>query len=370
MAGKKSKKNNSKYLIVLAFAAIAYFLFTRLEKGVIPTESSHAKKDQHAQSAPYDGPLTASVFIPYWKVSQAPTLAVPAPAQATSVRPLYFGVSVLDSGAINTQDSGYAAHALFLKKYGSTNAGLVVRFLDQEQNGVLLQNATMQSRVIRNTVSFAKKNGYGELVIDLEVNALPLASTKSAIDTFLSAYLKSIKESGLRASILVYGDVYYRARPYDPNSLLTQADTVYFMLYDLHKSRGEPGPNFPLDGGHSDYSVKKLVSDLGPQDYSKIVPVFGMYGYDWKIDSQRRSLKAATAYTYTYIQDTFGEFCSYPNCSTKEDAKSTESLVTYNEGDGYEHEIWFETPQSIEKKLEFLKKQGVRSYSIWAGGYY
>ncbi len=357
-------------MVLLAFAAIIYFLFHRFENGRNPSQNPEVKKDQSFQSAPYDGPIAASVFIPYWKVSQSPALSVPSPLNANVVRPLYFGISVLDSGVINTQDSGYAAHSGFVKKYGTKNAGLVVRFLDQEQNGVLLQNKTVQSSVIRNTVTFAQKNGYAELVIDLEISALPLASTKDAISSFLNEYVVAIQKSGMKASVLVYGDVYYRARPYDPNTLLTQADSIYFMLYDLHKSRGEPGPNFPLDAGRNEYSLKRLVKDLGAQNYSKIVPVFGMYGYDWKIDSQRRSLKAATAYTYSYIQDTFGEVCSYPDCSLKEDAKSTESLVTYNEGDGYDHEIWFETPASIEKKLEFLKKQGVRSFSIWAGGYY
>lgn len=370
MARKKKEHRQARMLFTGVCIVVAIVLVVRSSspKSITPDTSTQSAPAE--QSSPYTGTVSAAVFVPYWKISEGSPLTVPQGQVPSEIRPLFFGISVTDQGDIDTSESGFSAHAGFERKYGTRDAGLVIRLLNQEQNSMFLQTKMIQSSVIDSTIRFAKDHGYSELIIDLEITALPLESTKDAVTAFLRDYLKAIQAAHLRSGVLLYGDVYFRARPFDTERLFHDADTVYLMLYDLHKSRGEPGPNFPLEAAQNDYSLMRLTSDIGSQDYSKIVPVFGMYGYDWKIDTKRRSLKPATAYTYAHIQDSFIHSCPVMDCSLRIDAQSRESVVTYTEADGYKHEVWFETPLSIEQKIEYLKKLGVRSYAIWAGGYY
>jgi len=60
------------------------------------------------------------------------------------------------------------------------------------------------------------------------------------------------------------------------------------MAYDFHKARSTPGPNFPL-------VVKTFMGMIWirwQNDFLQAVPnqklgvIFGLFGYDWPIDTQ------------------------------------------------------------------------------------
>lgn len=178
----------------------------------------------------------------------------------------------------------------------------------------------------------------------------------------------------------IYGDALYRVRPYDVKELSPHVDQIYIMAYDFHKSRGEPGPNFPLtrsprrrfgeagrsesEGGHKKeygYDFQTMIADftqIVPRE--KITVLFGMYGYDWTLGAQGKPLKAATAVPLLEI-DTGGAIIN-PN--------SKEKYIEYLDDEGYEHVLWYEDHESVNVKIDYLKTQGIGRVGYWVWGYF
>lgn len=163
----------------------------------------------------------------------------------------------------------------------------------------------------------------------------------------------------------IYGDTFYRKRPYDIKSIGSSLDELMIMAYDFSKSYGEPGPNFPHEGQEQyGYDLKTMIEDfanLVPRE--KLTVIFGMYGYDWTVDDKERPLKQAQALSFNEIKKKYPENCS--NCTTSRDELAQETKIVAGD-----HVIWFEDSTSAQKKQEYLKSQGIGNFAYWAYGYF
>lgn len=326
---------------------------------LVPTDISQQPTVAEAQKE------TQTLFVPYWTFDRNII------DLNTYDNIIYFGVSVNDQG-IDTKEAGYKKLGQFNQLTVSSHKKyLAIRMTDSDINSLVLQNKNLQQKIADQAINIADKNGFIGLVLDFEVSSLGFESVTKEISSFYEQFYSSAKKQRLDFFVTVFGDSLYRARPYDIKTISQNADKVLIMSYDFHKARGNPGPNFPLSGKEIyGYDFKTMVSDFLKQiQKEKMVVVFGMFGYDWALEKEN-SIGQAQALSDLKIRQKFIDICVYTNCSVTRDQQSSETRVTYTDDQSQSHVIWFEDENSVAKKKEYLRQQGIGSIGFWAYSYF
>lgn len=302
------------------------------------------------------------VFVPYWNIpSENLTLDYDTL--------IYFGVTPDTDGSLK-DDAGMTQVDRFIQNTSAEkNRYLTIRMLDTETNISILENAQAQQKLFAEVDNLVNTYDFDGVVLDLEMSVIPFSDTQQDISTFVESLSTALHKEGLTFMLTLYGDTFYRSRPYDVSFLGTQADGILIMAYDFHKSRGEPGPNFPFDR-KGEYDFQQMVQDFSKNvDPEKITVIFGMYGYDWTLGAQGLPLKSAQAIPLHEIESDILPGCN-GDCKVATDANSQETRVTYSDDDGYDHILWFESEGSVEVKKRYLEEQGIDSVGFWVWGYY
>lgn len=303
------------------------------------------------------------IFIPYWAVDNG---IEDAPFNTL----IYFGIDASVNG-VNTSEDGYKKLHMFREFSGRKKTLLTVRMLDSEENSDILKNKKVQDKIISESTALAKQYGFSGIVLDLEMKGLPFDSLINRITDFNKSFNDVSEKEGLSFSTLIYGDVYYRIRPYDVKKISVYTDRIFVMSYDFSKSNGNPGPNFPLEGRDAyGYDFKTMVTDFKKEvPVSKLTFVFGMFGYDWEVDTNGKSKGSAVAKTTLQMERMITGCVTEKTCTVLLDLLSQETKVTYQK-DGEARVAWFETSHSTDKKITYLKSQGLESVGWWAYSYF
>ena len=307
-----------------------------------------------------------SVFVPYWTVS-----GLSSDEHGSYDRTIYFGVSASEEG-IDRSESGFSSLPEFIQNTDRKNRLLTFRMLDTESNLKILADSKIQEKIINDLIGTALEYGFDGVVLDLELSVLPYADVKENISMFVRVFGQKLRERDLELAMTIYGDTYFRGRPYDIQELNKFVDEFMIMAYDFHKSYGEPGPNFPLDGRKTyGYDFKKMIDDfLVDVESEKLTVAFGMFGYDWTLGKQGKPLKRGEALTLAQIKDRFYPTCVLNNCRIIKDAESVETKISFVDDEDYRHVVWFDDEDSVEEKIEYLKSRGIGNIAYWAYGYY
>lgn len=389
----RSMKNKKiRIIIFLAVLVFASFFLIRSKlpnskttNRSIPTNYNNSKLKVGHQLQPTpikSGHASTSLYFPYWTLPDSFNLIAPPEFNNGTIKQfsnfIYFGIAANENG-IDKNELGYSAltnkylpaikqlNNLAIKQY------LTLRMTNSDVNFKILEDWKLQHKIRDEAIKIAKENGFDGIVLDLEVSALPTENLKQEMNMFITDFSVAVKSENMNFMMTVYGDNFYRARPYDLASLTTYTDQFLIMMYDLHKAAGEPGPNFPLSKGNQfDYDLKAATdSFLRVLPPEKITVVFGLFGYDWSLGPEGKPLKPANPLTLNKIKLWFlGEKCQYKNCINIRDNDSKETKITYVDNENQNHVIWFENEESIAKKIEFLKTKGITNFSFWAYGYY
>jgi spore germination protein len=210
------------------------------------------------------------------------------------------------------------------------------------------------------------------VVLDLEIAAIPFESVTNNISDFIVEFADNAKANDLKFVVATYGDTFYRLRPFDIKKIGSKADEVMIMAYDFHKSRGNPGPNFPLRGKDTfGYDMETMIADFSEKmDPKKLTVIFGMFGYDWPVDDKDKSVGNGKSLAYIDSKKLFIDNCSFQKCEWHRDEQSAEIVVRYVDEKNKKHIVWFEDPTSVARKKDFLKKRGISSFSYWAHSYF
>ncbi len=327
---------------------------------VIPTVTDTLQKPKTGVRA------RESIFVPYWTVGNS-ELSV---EDYESV--IYFGIAPnIEATGLSSQDEERLRSFNTFVPEGKTKI-LAVRMIGNDLNTAVLDSKKLQEKVIRDSIGAAVTNKFDGIVLDLEMSAIPFDSLVSQISGFVRDFSKSVKAEDLIFSLAIYGDVFYRARPFDMKELSGYTDEVLIMAYDFHKANGNPGPNFPFGGGGTyGYDYKELTGDfleIFPPE--KLTMIFGMYGYDWVVDEGGKSQGEARALSYNEIRQKFLDKCEFEKCERGRDRESGEAFVRYVDEAGERHVVWYEDVESVERKKEFLLERGISSFNYWAYGYF
>lgn len=357
------KKIAIVFLIITGlFVGILLF---KIEKKEVVKEATENITSVKKTSPSKTKPFSNSLFVPYWNIPRVGNELDSYDAV------IYFGISPSANG-IDTADSGYVGLSAFTKLPFKQKKHLTVRMLDDDINTLILNDVEKQKDLIREVIAIAQKNNFSGIVLDLEVFSIFNGRIKNQINDFVQLFYTQLKQERIEFFMTLYGDLFYRKRPYDTEFIGKNTDGIMIMAYDFHKSRGEPGPNFPFSGGSEySYDFQRMVEDfLRDVPAEKITVVFGMYGYDWIVDEQKRPIKPAKALTLREITKKFIQSCQWKNCVVKRSDTAKETEVDYvDEFDNF-HIIWFEDEESMKVKSDYIKNLGVGGVSLWAWGYF
>ena len=305
------------------------------------------------------------LFIPYWNTS------IDESTYGSYDRFIYFGVTADSTGAL-TEDSGFNSLEDFQNSTKGKEQMLTLRLLDTDINSALLENVDAQKKLIAETLALVKSKNFDGVVLDLEMSVLPLSDVQNNITLFVQRFVQSTHDHDAIFAMTIYGDVYYRGRPYDVKQIGKFVDEIMIMAYDFHKSRGEPGPNFPLTGRSTyGYDFDAMITDFSKDvPIQKLSVVMGMYGYDWTLGPQGKPLKSAKALPLNDIEELVTPDCNLEKCKIVTDTKTKESKITYVDEEGYNHEIWFENEASGKIKERYLLNKGIDRVGYWVYGYF
>ncbi len=357
-------------LSVLVFLGILSFVFVGKVKQKIDSTLSAPLPSYQISVTPTPTlhkilETNSILFIPYWvknidieKLDSYETL-------------VYFGVAASEQG-IDKQDDGYKNLPLFLKSASGKKSYLTIRMLESKSNFAILKDQKLQDVLIAESLKLAKENGFKGILLNIEVSALPFTSLVDQITLFNKRFYTESKKYGLSYGITAYGDTFYRVRPFDIPALAKDIDQMYLMAYDFHKPKGNPGPNFPLHGKATyGYDLETMIGrflEYVPRE--KIVVVFGLYGYDWKVDENNIAQEMGIPKSLIEIKNNFVDSCTQVSCEWRRDTLSSETEVKYVAKDHTKHIIWFEDTESIERKQALLKQRGISSFAFWAYSYF
>lgn len=334
-----------------------------LAEPVVPSASS-ATPSPAAADMVSKADVRRSIFVPYWGLD--------APLVGDYDEYLYFGIAPSEGG-IDEAEEGHRKMGDFNRSLpDGKRAQLVLRMLNSNVTFPILKDPTKQDSVIRESIGTAKDNNFSGIVLDLEISAAPFDSLINQVNVFTERFYKEARESNLEFSIMFYGDTFHRIRPFDVKELSKNADKFFIMSYDFSKSRGNPGPNFPLKGREVyGYDMTEMISDfLRFLPAEKTTVVFGFFGYDWEVDSEGVALGQGEPLTYKQIEAKFLSGCDYSDCSVRRKNDSRETEVRYKDEEGQDHIVWFEDMESVGEKEKYLREQGIGSFSFWAHSYF
>ncbi len=357
------------FFALLLFLGFGFFAYSTLIQKPQPTSLVAPVSSGVAITPKEDisvGKSQKVLFVPYWGMQKG---TIDSEHYDTLI---YFGISPNEKG-IDTNEPGYKNIQQFINK---TNAGkqrlLAIRMLDADINTKVLDDKRAQREVVEQTIAIAKQYEFNGIVLDLEYPALAFDSVIASITNFTGEFYKGAKANNLYFATTIYGDTFYRGRPYDVPAIAKNADEVMVMTYDFHKAGGNPGPNFPLYGKEIyGYDLTKLVDDfLKVVPKEKVTIVFGLFGYDWEVNKENDTTKNGEPLSYLEMKQKFIDACRFKKCVVKRDEKAGENEVRYTDDLGNAHIAWFEDWESIAKKQEYLEGKGINALGFWANSYF
>lgn len=367
MAGWYNKQMKNVLLIVVVIGlifAVNHFTSARTtDRKIADTRDQITISPTARKGTTQTKVSQTTLFVPYWSPNISKT------TYAEYNRFVYFGVSPNAKGSI-LHDTAYNEISTFQQSTSGKKQYLTLRMLNAETNFAILEDTSAQARLIDETMRLIEQNDFDGIVLDLELSTIPLSEVSNNITLFVQYISQKAQEENVHFAMTMYGDVYFRGRPYDLKAIGSEVDELMIMAYDFHKPRGEPGPNFPLGNREAyGYDMQTMLADFEkdvPQE--KLTVLFGMYGYDWTLGPQGKPLKAAKALPLRDIRE-LTDPCPYEKCRLSRN-DSGEQVLKYTDDEGYAHELWFEDERSAAKKIEYLKDQNIGSVGYWVNGYW
>jgi spore germination protein YaaH len=358
------------FIVFLILLLLAVFGISQVVRHKISTDLAQPVADTVLSPSPTlvidkNQVSKSTLFVPYWTLNDTEEI------DKNYDQYIYFGIATDASGI--KADNGKAQIKTFTDQVPAEKTKfLALQMIDSTMNSRVLQDQSLRKKIISQTVDLASQNGFSGVVLDLEMSAIPFNSLIDQINSFNSDISKAVKAKDMQYAITLYGDTFYRLRPFDVKTLSGDADMVMIMAYDFHKSRANPGPNFPLHGSDTyGYDMTKMGDDfLRSVPSQKVNVVFGMFGYDWAVNNAGKAIDQGKPLTYIEIKKQFLDSCSYAHCEWHRDSVSGETEIQYTDDDTQKHIVWFEDLQSVKAKQEYLKSIGVVKYAYWAYSYF
>jgi hypothetical protein len=299
--------------------------------------------------------LETEWFVPHWTMNDR--------INALSSRRIhYFGISPARDGTIR-DDNGWRRMDEFIGYTQGMSRSLVITMLDDEVNTAFLRDSSLRERFILLLDAVLAGGEWDMIVLDFEYRALPFSGVSEDINQWSEQLSTAARNHGMQFGMLIYGDTFYRVRPYDIQFLSTLSDRMYIMAYDFYKTNDTAGPQFPISA--KDYDFQQMLRDMtGVIPHEKLTIIHGLFSYLWRKDQGR-----GEAITLNQAEGRLFPDCRENACIVRRDLDTHALHITYTDRDSTEVEVWVEDIDTIAKKNELLRAEGMSAVGYWAYGY-
>lgn len=213
----------------------------------------------------------------------------------------------------------------------------------------LLSSAQNRQRLINNLRTHAAQFKYDGVNIDLE--GVP-SQDRDNFTLFLKDLTIAMHQDSRTVSVAVPAKVAGSSwHPgFDYTGIGSVVDLVVIMAYDY--SFGTPGPSAPVAWVQSvaDYAASCIPA-------KKLLLALGAYGYDWNLETSKK-----TTFTQSSLDkiNTKGTGIKYFF-----DSSNFTPCITYFDGNGDSHKVWYENQTSLSEKLAIAQEKNLAGIAFW-----
>jgi spore germination protein YaaH len=323
----------------------ALLLMVALIQGFLPPASA-------AATPPSPGKIRWAYYAAYDKVNSLASLRL-ALSSLDYVSPFWFYVD--GQGQIEDRDDPEVT-ALIKSK----GVKVLPTFRNKASYGnfhAVLADPSTRKAAIDNIIRLVEIHGYDGVNIDFEALSPGDRPHLTQFMADLSARLHAMGKMVTQALPAKSEEKHTGwAGAFDYAALGRYNDLLVLMSYGHRTANSRvPGPTAPLPWVEA--TVAYATSQIPPQKLLLGVP---WYGYDWNTTKgpPARSLR------FSQTMDLAARFSVSPTY----DEESETALLRYSQGrEG--HEVWFESPRSLEAKLELVGKYGLAGAAGWRLGH-
>ncbi|MGP0584150.1 LysM peptidoglycan-binding domain-containing protein [Paenibacillus timonensis] len=228
-----------------------------------------------------------------------------------------------------------------------------------ELGRILLNDIPIQDRFLDNIVTTASNYGFRDIHFDFEFLR---PADREAYNAFLrKAKARFAQQGWLMSTALApktsasQQGLWYEAHDYRAHGEI--ADFVVIMTYEWGYSGGPAQAVSPIG------PVRRVLEyALSEMPGSKIMMGQNLYGYDWTLPFVQGSVaRAVSPQQAIQIAARHGVAIQYSD-------RDQAPFYHYWDGEGREHEVWFEDARSIQAKFHLIKELGLRGMSYWKLG--
>ena len=215
--------------------------------------------------------------------------------------------------------------------------------------------------------------------LDFEIfRAVPPEISEEFVD-FVEALRNELKTYRADARLTVFALAFDPGNVFDEARLSQIADYLVVQGYDMHWRTGDSaGPVAPIRGwGNSNWeAILRRFDELGV-DRRKLVMSIPFFGYEWPTESEKpgaRTRGPGIAITYAPVDSQHLRGVR-PNAISRtaaygvlRDSSSGSPYYAFQDSTGW-FQGWYEDPQSIAEKIDFVKREGLAGVAVFPIGY-
>ncbi|MGD6805235.1 glycoside hydrolase family 18 protein [Rossellomorea aquimaris] len=254
-----------------------------------------------------------------------------------------------------------------LLEIGRANGNVLMMAITNQEEGqfsdevgrILLNNQNIQNKFLDNVVATAKKYGFRDIHFDFEYLR---PQDREAYNQFLRKAKARFNQEGWLLSTALAPKTsadqkgkWYEAHDYKAHGEIV--DFVVIMTYEWGYSGGPAMAVSPIGPVREvlEYAISEMPS-------SKIMMGQNLYGYDWTLPFKEGDVAKAVSPQRAI------EIAAQNNVPIQYDAEAQAPFFTYQDGEGNQHEVWFEDARSIQAKFDMMKELKLRGMSYWKLG--
>lgn len=272
--------------------------------------------------------------------------------QLDAVVPNYFGMNA-DGTIVGTDDPSVDA---IVRSHQKRLLPMVQNHVTYSSFGGLLNDPTRRAVAVNSVVSLVTDHGYDGITLDFE-GVSP--SDRAGLTAYVQAVAAALHQREKLLAVAIpakSGDLSTGwGGAFDDAAIGASADRAILMAYAFRTAASKtPGPISPLPWVRSvtDYARSAIPAD-------RLVLGIGVWGYDWNSTDPNRAQTLRYTQTAALVSRTGGQPSFDPSLAAATYAYQT---------DGQDHEVWFETPESIQQKVGVATQLHLAGVAFWRLG--
>lgn len=320
--------------------------------------------------------------MPFWNIND-----VTIQPELTDLA--YFSLTINDDGFIKTKDEDNLDPGYFKLQAEEFNqlqsqiinqgkkSQIVLSLLENKGINSLLNSEEFQTNFFESIDSLLLAYPFEGLNLDIEYTGEASDELRNKYVQFikkLSTHLKT-KYPKIEFSIDTYAAAATKKMIWDIKNLHPYVDYIIVMAYDFNQSYStQAGPVAPLFNKDNSWqeSIHSYLSNFAKQvPTHKILLGIPFYGYEWQTvtrEPQAFTLpKTGATASYKRVKELIARKTEL-QLEEHWDEAALEPYLTYVEDDSF-FTIYYENPESLKYKLDYVNQLNLGGIAIWSLGY-